>query len=967
MLTATWLSFGAAAAFSQAGPALVTASSVFDPTYRPEYAVDGDPETRWASQAGTGTAQWLQLDFGRPVPIEGLTIDWERAYAVEYELQTSEDGATWNTVSRRTDGKGGKEVLDSDSVTARHLRIYCVRPGPFPLFSIWEIGSEHPGTQQAITELRQRMVEARLAATREARRRMVERLARKGDPGIIFAVRQPGIDGHWYANFGYYAADLNQKCYRAGGGKLCRLDPASGKVGVLFEDPHGSIRDPQVHYEGRRIVFSYLKADSEHFHLFEINADGTELRQLTNGDCDDIEPTYLPDGGIMFCSSRCNRWVNCWLTPVATLYRCDGDGRNVRIISANVEHDNTPWVLPDGRVLYMRWEYVDRSQVHYHHLWTANPDGTEQMTFFGNMHPGIAMLDAKPIPGTRKVVAIFSLGHGQREHAGPVTIVDPGDGPDDTAFTRTIPAGNDLRDPYPLDEQLFIAARGAELQLIDAEGNAQPLYRLPAADIEAGMWCHEPRVLAPRPRERVIPPRVDLTKAAGELILTNIYDGRNMAGVKPGEIKKLLVLETLPKPINYTGGMDPLSYGGTFTLERILGTVPVEPDGSAYMELPALRPLFFVALDENDMSVKRMQSFLTVQPGEVTSCVGCHEQRTRTVLPKDNLIAVRRLPSPIAPLKHVPDVFDFPRDIQPILDRHCMRCHGYERAAGATQGPRAGGVVLTGDRGPMFSHSYFTLTYLRQFVDGRNDPKSNLPPRSIGAVASPIMNKLQGRHYGVEALAGEIDMVRYWIESGAPYPGTYGALGGGSIGGYYANQQVETDFEWPESKTAAEAITRRCDTCHTGATVLPKSLSDEMGLSFWRPNWDDPRLKHSRHIAFNLSRPEQSLMLLAPLAESAGGYGICRQGARAIFADSSDADYQRILALCRAGSRRLGEIKRFDMPGFRPPEPYVREMVRYGILPATPEPDRPIDPYALDRAYWRAQWFVPRRAIAADR
>ena len=116
--------------------------------------------------------------------------------------------------------------------------------------------------------------------------------------------------------------------------------------------------------------------------------------------------------------------------------------------------------------------------------------------------------------------------------------------------------------------------------------------------------------------------------STGRLALANIYRGRNMAGVKPGEIKSLLVLESLPMPIHYTGGMEPISYGGTFTLERIVGTVPVEPDGSAYLELPALRSFFFVALDKNDLSVKRMQSFLTVQPGETSSCVGCHEQRT---------------------------------------------------------------------------------------------------------------------------------------------------------------------------------------------------------------------------------------------------------------------------------------------------------------------------------------------------
>jgi hypothetical protein len=225
-----------------------------------------------------------------------------------------------------------------------------------------------------------------------------------------------------------------------------------------------------------------------------------------------------------------------------------------------------------------------------------------------------------------------------------------------------------------------------------------------------------------------------------------------MAGINPGEIRKLLVLESLPKPINYTGGMDPLSYGGTFTLVRILGTVPVEADGSACFELPANRAFFFVALDESSLSVKRMQSFCSVAPGEVLSCVGCHENRSQSYQAGRDLAALRRPPSPVTPAAGLPEVIDFPRDVQPILDRRCARCHDTDRPTGATrpeEGPRAGGVLLSGDRGPMFSHSYFELTIRRQFSDGRDDPRSNYPPRALGSTASPLLKKLDGEHYGV--------------------------------------------------------------------------------------------------------------------------------------------------------------------------------------------------------------------------
>jgi len=782
---------------------------------------------------------------------------------------------------------------------------------------------------------------------------------------IIFACRQLNYDPHWYANFGYYAENADRKAYRARG-RLCKLNLRTAQVTVLLDAPEGTVRDPQVHYDGSKILFSYRKAGSENFHLYEINADGSGLRQLTDGPYDDIEPTYLPDGAIVFCSTRCKRWVGCWLTHVAILYRCDADGDNIRPISSNNEHENTPWPLPDGRVLYQRWEYVDRSQVHYHHLWTTNPDGTGQMVYYGNLHPGTVMIDAKPIGNTEKVVAVFSPGHGQREHNGEITIVTPKAGPDTKASARRVSRGANYRDPYPFSEDCFLVAQGPRLLVMNGRGETKEIYHLPPELVQAGVQCHEPRPLRPRPRERVIPTRVSLTETTGRLLLTDVYNGRQMEGVKRGEIKKLLVLETLPAPIHYSGGMEPISYGGTFIIERILGTVPIEPDGSAFMEVPAMRSLFFVALDENNNSVKRMQSFLMVSPGETTGCVGCHEQRTRTPVNRgrNTLQAARRPPSKITPISGIPEVFDFPRDIQPILNKHCVGCHGYEatpavllrenEAAGG--GPRAGGVILIGDRGPIYSHSYYNLTVQRQFADGRNLPKSNLPPRSIGTSVSPLMKKLDGSHYSVKAMPHEQDMVRYWIEAGAPYPGTYAALGSGMIGGYGENKQDISDRQWPSSIAAAEVVQRRCAHCHNKSLSLPRALSDG----------------HLRHLVYNLTHPEKSLILLAPLSSEAGGYGLCRHRGKpdesvTVFADTNDPDYQKILALCSAGKKHLEHIKRFDMPDFRPLPSYVREMKRYGILPKDLAADADIDVYVTDRAYWQSLWYKPDAYIGSCR
>ncbi len=395
---------------ANSGTPNVRASSVHPGGYPVEAAFDGDPKTRWASRAGVSEPEWLEIDLGRVVGIDGLSIAWEAAYAAEYEIRVSEDGKTWKTVNRRTSGKGGVERITGLATRGQLVRIHCIKPGPHPLYSIWEVSFIGGEAEAAIKESIRAAAQRRQQERAERFKGIADRLAGQGIEEIVFAARHMGGDGHWYANFGYYARGEDRKAYGVPGGRLSRMNLKTGQIIHLIDDAQGSVRDPAVHYDGKRIIFAYRKGGTENFNLYEINADGTGLRQITSGPWDDFEPTWLPDGGIAFVSSRCKRWVNCWLTQVAIIHRCDADGSNIRILSSNNEQDNTPWVLPDGRILYQRWEYVDRSQVDYHHLWTMNPDGSGQTVFYGNQHPGIVMIDAKPIPNTDKVLAIFSPG-----------------------------------------------------------------------------------------------------------------------------------------------------------------------------------------------------------------------------------------------------------------------------------------------------------------------------------------------------------------------------------------------------------------------------------------------------------------------------------------------------------------------------------------------------------------------------
>jgi hypothetical protein len=783
---------------------------------------------------------------------------------------------------------------------------------------------------------------------------------------IVFALRQAGKDQHWYANFGYYADSEDHLPY-GDGGKLCRLNLATKAVTIILEDKQGSIRDPVVDYDAQKILFSYRKGGERFLHLYEIQLDGSGLRQLTDGPYDDLEPCYLPNGKIVFVSTRCNRWVSCWFTKVANLHTCNADGSNIRQISANIEHDNTPWPLPDGRILYQRWEYVDRSQVNYHHLWTANPDGTSETIYFGNQHPGTVMLDAKPIPNTQKVVAIFSPMHGLPDHNGTIEIVDIQEGPDAWTTARPLLLGSDYRDPWAFSEKLFMAAKVNRLMLIDDNGKTEEIYRISDEEAAAKLECHEPRPIVRRQREPIIPERINSQNTTGTLVLMNVYQGRNMDGVKRGEIKKLLVLETLPKPINFSGGMEPITMGGSFNLERVLGTVPVEPDGSANIELPAMRSVFFVALDENDMAVKRMQSFTSVQPGETRGCIGCHEQRTRTVSLHGNTMALQRKPSRIEPIADCPDVFDFPRDIQPILDKLCCDCHGFEKTERG--GPFAGNVLLADGRENWYSDSYITLTTHTLFSDNRNKARSNYPPRELGSSASRILKMLDGSHHDVRADEHEFKMLRLWIDTGATYAGTYG-----SLGVVYSHNTPIVNQEF------LDVVERRCESCHINpwkaraARVKDNSQQSE-NAEEESPNSEPPKMQ--RPLAFalkwNLMQPDRSPLLMAPLSKAAGGMGLCRDESNAdanasdVFVDKNDPDYLKLLASFTTAKQELDRNKRFDMPGFRPHPAYIREMKHYGILmPSASEDNQPIDCYALDRRYWESLWYRLTVAQPAD-
>jgi hypothetical protein len=323
---------------------------------------------------------------------------------------------------------------------------------------------------------------------------------------------------------------------------------------------------------------------------------------------------------------------------------------------------------------------------------------------------------------------------------------------------------------------------------------------------------------------------------------------------------------------------------------------------------------------------------MTVQPGESVGCVGCHEHRRMPPPVTRAPIAVQRGPSKITPVAVIPQVFDYPRDIQPILDKHCVGCHGYEETAEG--GPYAGGVLLAGDRGIFYNQSYAALRGFEQVADGSNGT-GNRPPRSIGTSASALMNKLGGEHHDVRLTPDEKKMIHYWIEAAGTFAGTYAALGKG--------------FIMPRRPVVPDAVHKsRCAGCHSQNFPFKK---------------DDP----PSHWLYNLDAPAKSVILLAPLAKESGGWGLCQEktaaqkGAAAeVFSSTRDADYETILRNVTRLQQQLQSNRRYDMPGFAPHPAYLSEMKRFGLLPERYEWKGPREEmWRIDRAYWRSLWYRP--------
>jgi len=385
-----------------------------------------------------------------------------------------------------------------------------------------------------------------------------------------------------------------------------------------------------------------------------------------------------------------------------------------------------------------------------------------------------------------------------------------------------------------------------------------------------------------------------------------------------------------------------------------------------------------------------MHSFTSVMPGEVTVCIGCHEERVDTPDTEDrgrlNLI-MRQPPVDPKPVEGVPEIFDFARDIQPILDKHCLECHNPDR--------EEGGFNISGHWAPLYSIGYQIMSWRELFGDNRvklpykDHQKSNFKPYEIGTGSSRLLKLIEEGHQGVKMPENEQKMIRFWLDAGAPYAGTYTVNCWGGFGYCLIGTPQRPDKDWPETKAMEEAMHRRCDKCHCPTPAEKKigkyGLPAQFYINYYPYEKYQKNIyvahaltedggRYSRHEVFDLSYPEKSKVLTGPLSKAAGGRGICEaKSGQAVFTDKNDPDYQAILAGIARGRRYILEEENrwcmaLDTPnngencpvGFVPRPQYIREMVRYGILPPDHDPKQPIDPWELDKKYWRSLWYEPK-------
>jgi len=584
-----------------------------------------------------------------------------------------------------------------------------------------------------------------------------------------------------------------------------------GKLTTLYKPTRNRfVGDVDLHFGADRMLFS-MRDDRGRWQIHELRAGPAGVRQVTRPDQPDVDnydACYLPDGRIIFSSSACFQSVPCNGSDVAVLYRMNSDGSNVRQLCFEQDHDFNPAVMPSGRVLYLRWEYSDLPHTHSRILFSMNPDGTVQREVYGsNSYWPNSLFGARAIPGHAGKVVGTVAGHHGSYREGELVLFDtdkarseadgavqriPGHGKRVTpiiADQLTARSWPKFLHPYPLSDKYFLVACKLtarspwDIYLVDVFDNLLGLHHVD------GYALFEPIPLRKTPRPPVIFDRVTPSDKGALVYLMDVYRGRGLAGVPRGTVKNLRLV-TYHFAYRGRGGLlGTVGMDGPWDVRRVIGTVPVFPDGSAYFRVPANTPIGVYPLDAQGKAVQAMRSWFLARPGEVLSCVGCHEPQSAAP-PNLRPSAIRGRPSEITPWPGRPQGFSYKREVQPVIDRYCVRCHNPD-APPRPDGRRPAdlsGTKLTSDfrsvtpgnsggvGGKSFSAGYVELSrYVRRA--GIESDLHVLTPMEFHADTTQLVQMLTKGHHGVRLEAEAWRRLITWIDLNAPYHGTWTEAG----------------------------------------------------------------------------------------------------------------------------------------------------------------------------------------------
>lgn len=586
----------------------------------------------------------------------------------------------------------------------------------------------------------------------------------------------------------------------------------------------GTFLSPDLSYDARQVLFAYVEgkgnkrhqhhtdparghwAEGRVYHIFKVNLDGSNLEQLTDGTWNDFDPCWLPNGRIAFITERRGGYLRCGRTcPTYTLFDMAADGSDITCLSFHETNEWHPSVTPDGRIIYTRWDYVDRHGVTAHFPWITTLDGRDSRAVHGNFAPRHLRpdmeLDSRAVPGSHKFIATAAPHHGQAY--GSLVLIDP-QVPDDDAmgpvkrltpdvgFPETQKGQEAFGTAWPLNEDYFLCAYDPEtamgqgrtrgnygIYLVDAFGNKELLYRDPRISSQSPIPVRP--VARPRTETELIQrgPETNPTlrpsllgrvdPAEGTVAVLNVYDS-----LKPWpegtKITHLRVLQVLPMtvpsgaPPHNTGLRAASASDSVVPVRYVLGTAPVESDGSAHFIVPANKEIFFQALDAEGLAVQSMRSSTYLHKGQQLVCVGCHEPKSRAPVSIQGApLALQRAPSRLTPDVDGSNPFSYPRLVQPVLDRKCVQCHE-ERSKDAPNLARE--PIARG-----WYASYNSL--VQKFGFHEYDDRYRSTPGHFGARASRLYALLEKGHYDVQLDPEEKHRLTLWLDCMSMFYGVY--------------------------------------------------------------------------------------------------------------------------------------------------------------------------------------------------